>query len=69
MKEIFGWIIDTKLGTLRLSQKRMTDLLNQLDIAPSKRKIRRKRLEVLIGKLRSMHLAIPGAIGYFYYLQ
>ena len=69
VKEILGWIINTHLGTLRLSQKRIADLLHQLDIAPSKRKIRRKRLEVLIGKLRSMHLAIPGAIGHFYYLQ
>ena len=69
VKEILGWIVDTRLGTLRLSQKRVSDLLHQLNIAPSRRKIRRKQLEILIGKLRSMHLAIPGAIGHFYYLQ
>ena len=65
VKEILGWIVDTRLATLRLSQKRVKDLLHQLDIAPSKRKIRWKRLEILIGKLRSIHLAIPGAIGHF----
>ena len=68
-KEILGWVIDTRLSTLRLSHKRTADLLLQLDIPPTQRKMRRKRLEVLIGKLRSMHLAIPGAISHFYYLQ
>ena len=69
VKEILGWIIDTRLSTLRLSPKRVSDLLQQLDIPSSQRKMRRKRLEILIGKLRSMHLAIPGAISHFYYLQ
>ena len=36
VKEILGWIVDTRLGTLRLSQKRVSDLLHQLDIAPSR---------------------------------
>ena len=69
VKEILGWIIDTWNSTLRLSQKQIADLLHQLNIPSIQQKIRRKRLEVLVGKLRSMHLAIPGAISHFFYLQ
>ena len=29
----------------------------------------RKKLERLIGKFKSMHLAIPSAIGHFYHIQ
>ena len=28
-----------------------------------------KKLERLIGKLRSVHLAVPGAVGHFYHIQ
>jgi hypothetical protein len=68
-KEILGWTIDTNSGTLRLSEKCLKDLRNLLNIPPSQRRISRKKLERLIGKLRSMHLAIPGAIGHFYHIQ
>lgn len=69
VKEIIGWIVDTRIFTLRLSQKRIDNLLLKLNIPSTQRKIRRKRLEVLIGKLISMHLAIPCAISHFYFLQ
>ena len=29
----------------------------------------RKDLERLVGKLRSMHLAVPGAVAYLYHIQ
>ena len=68
-KEILGWIINAQDGTLRLSPKRRADLESLLDIPPSQRRMSRKHLMHLIGKLRSMHLAVPGAIGHFYYMQ
>ena len=62
-------MVYTKDGTLRLSPKRKAELGTLLDIPPSQRRISTKNLERLIGKLRSMHLAIPGAVGHFYNLQ
>jgi hypothetical protein len=69
VKEILGWVIDTDSGTLRLLDKRLSDLRNLLNIPSSQRRISRKKLERLIGKLHSMHLAIPSAIGHFYNIQ
>ena len=54
---------------MRLSPKRRLDLASLLDIPSSRRRMSRKHLMRLIGKLRSMHLAVPGAIGHFYYMQ
>ena len=68
-KEILGWMVDTEYGTLRISPKRKAELGSLLNIPPSQRRISTKKLERLIGKLRSMHLAIPGAVGHFYNLQ
>ena len=64
-----GWVINTKAGTLRLSARRLKDLRQLLSIPLTQRQISRKKIERLIGKLRSMHLAIPGAIGHFYHIQ
>ena len=68
-KEILDWIINTADGTLRVSKKRINDLHYLLDIHPTWWRIPRKRLERLIGKLRSIYLAIPSAIGHFHYIQ
>ena len=68
-KEILGWIINSASGTISLSPKRITDLNTLLDIPPTQHRMSRKKLERLIGKLRSMHLAVPGAIGHFYHIQ
>ena len=61
--------MNTDEGTLRLSPKRKAELGTLLDIPPSQRRISTKKLERLIGKLRSMHLAVPGAVGHFYNLH
>ena len=68
-KEILGWIINTADGTLRLSNKRLNDLHYLLDTPPTLRRIPRKRLDRLIGKLKSIHLVILSTIGHFYYIQ
>ena len=62
-------MVDTEDGTLRLPPKRKAELGTLLNIPPSQCRISTKKLERLIGKLRSMHLAIPGAVGHFYNLQ
>ena len=64
-KEILGWMVDTNEGTLRISPKRKAELGTLLDIPPSQLRISTKKLERLIGKLRSMHLAVPGVVGHF----
>jgi hypothetical protein len=69
LKELPGWVVDTANGTLRLSSSRRAELLSLLDIPPTQRQMSRKKLEWLIGKLHSMHLAVPGAIAFFCYLQ
>ena len=69
IKEILRGIINTKDGTLSLSPKRFKDLITILFIPPTQRRMSIKKLEQIIGKLHSMHLAIPGAIGYFYHIQ
>ena len=38
VKEILGWIVDTRESTLRLPSKRIADLHGQLDIPPTQRK-------------------------------
>ena len=68
-KEILGWIVNTNEGTFRLYPKGKADLGTLLEIPPSQHQISTKKLEQLIGKLCSMHLAVPGAVGHFYNLQ
>ena len=68
-KEILGWVINTALVTISLSPKRITDPTTLLDIPSAQHRMSQKKLERLIEKLRSMHLAIPGAIGHFYHIQ
>ena len=61
-------MIITQDGTLRLPPKRLAELKIFLDIPPSQCRMSTRKLERLIGKLRSMNLAIPGAVGHFYHL-
>ena len=62
-------MVNTEDGTLQLSPKRKAELKTLIDIPPTQRRISTKKLERLISKLRSIHLAIPGAVGHFYNLQ
>ena len=57
-------------GTISLSPKRIADLNTLLDLPPpAQHQMSQRKLKRLIGKLRSMHLAIPGAIYHFYHIQ
>ena len=68
-KEILGWVVNTHKGSMFLPSKRKAKILSLLDIPPTHRRMLVKSLERLIVKLRSIHLAVPGAIGHFYAMQ
>jgi hypothetical protein len=70
VKKVLGWIIDTVSMTLTLPQRRLDRLADLLDsIQPTQKRLSKKRWHQLLGELRSMALAIPGARGLFSHLQ
>ena len=70
-KEVLGWLIDTTSMTLRLPpcrQDRLHSILNQ-DVPRHRNRITVQDYHHLLGELRSMALALPGARGLFSALQ
>ena len=65
VKEILGCIISTHYSTLRLPPKRLAELKILLVIPSSQRRMSTKKLDRLIEKFQSIHLAIPGDVGIF----
>ena len=68
VKEDLGWIINTKTGTFALPERKLQKLRDLLDIPISQRRMGKKDLERLVGKLRFMHLAVPGAVAHLYHI-
>ena len=69
-REILGWIIDTVAMTLSLPQKRIDKLRATLDSIPvTQKRISVQRWQQVIGELRSVAIALPGARGLFSHLQ
>jgi hypothetical protein len=69
-KIILGWLIDTVEGSLRLPPHRIARLHEILDsISPSQRFVAVRHWQKVLGELRSMSIAIPGAQGLFSVLQ
>ena len=68
-KEIMGWILNSEEGKSQLPSHRLKELKSLLAISPSQRRLPVSKLRSLIGKLRSMHIALPGAIGHFFFIQ
>ena len=70
-KEILGWLIDTESMTLRLTKRRHTRLHNILsqDVPRTRKRLPVAEFHRVLGELRSMALAIPGARGLFSVLQ
>ena len=54
IKEVIGWILDTEAGTVTLLERKLEELLALVDIPATQRRVGRKDLEHLVGKLRSM---------------
>jgi hypothetical protein len=69
-KKILGMIIDTVLMTLELPPRRQQRLSALLDsIHPSQKCLSLNAWHRLLGKLRSMSIALPGARGLFSAMQ
>jgi hypothetical protein len=69
-KKILGWIIDTVAMTLTLPASRLERLATLLaEIPRSQKRLSVRRWHKLLGELRSMSLAMPGARGLFSQLQ
>ena len=62
------WIINTVNVTLSHHPELLEDLTHLLDIQPTQQQMSHKKLERLIGKLRSIHLITSGAIAHFYHI-
>ena len=69
-KLILGWIVDMVKGTIELPPHRIERLHEILNaIQPGQRTVSTKDWHKVLGELRSMALAIPGARGLFSLLQ
>ena len=69
VKEVLGWILDTEAGTVILPERKLEELLTLVDIPPIQRRMVRKDLERLVGKLRSWHREMPGAVAHLFHIQ
>ena len=68
-KEILGWILDTSWGTLELTNQQKSCILAIFDDLHHKGQVGIKKWQWLLGKLRFMGPAVPGASGLFKALQ
>jgi hypothetical protein len=69
-KQVLGWLIDTAQSTLTLPPhrlERLFDILNSIE--PQQQRVSLKKWHSILGELRSMATAIPGARGFFSHLQ
>ena len=63
------WIIDTEAGKVALPERKLQELRDLLGTPISQRRMGWKELERLVGKLCSMHLAVPGVVAHIYHIQ
>ena len=68
-KDILGWILNSEKGTFQLPSRCLKELKYLLAISPSQWRLPVSKLRSIIDKLRSMHLAMPGAIGQLFFIQ
>ena len=70
VKTVLGWIVDTTNMTISLPSHRR-DRLNEilLSIKPTQKRVSVKKWHKVLGELRSMSLALPGARNLFSHLQ
>ena len=70
MKEVLGWILDTEAGTVTLPERKLRGASHSVGYIPlTQSKMGRKDMECLVGKLRSMHLVVPGAVEHLFHVQ
>ena len=69
LKIILGWLIDTVGQTIRLPKHRSERLVTILDSLDGRKRVCTSEWHKILGELRSMSLAVPGARGLFSALQ
>ena len=69
VKEVLGWIPYMEAGTVTLSERILEEILALVDVPTTQRKMGQKDLERLIGKLHSVHLAVPGGVACLFHIQ
>ena len=69
VKEVIAWIIDTEEGTFAPPDRKLQELRDLLYILTTQKSMGRKDLKRLVGKLHSMHLAVPGEVPHLYHIQ
>ena len=68
-KEVLEWRINMEAGMVALPDQKHLELLQLLAIADMQRWMGQMVLERLVGKLHSLHLAVPGAVAHLYHIQ
>ena len=68
-KEVLGWRIDTEAGTVDFPERKHLVLLQLLAIPTTQCQMGRKELELMVGKLCSVHLAETGAVAHLYHIH
>jgi hypothetical protein len=69
-KQMLGWLIDTIQSTITLPPHRVERLHAILrSISPEQRRVSIRKWQQMLGELRAMAIAIPGARGVFSHLQ
>ena len=68
-KVILGWLIDSAQKTISLPKHRQERLTSLLDRVVKRKRVSVHEWQCLLGELRSMSLALPGANGCFSLLQ
>ena len=70
VKEVLGWVIDTVNMTIHLPERRVKRLADILaSLPPTQKRTSVKKWHKVLGELRSMSLAMPGARHLFSHLQ
>ena len=63
-KDIFGWLINTEVVTVALTEQKHLELLQLIVIPVTQRRMGWKKLVLLVGKLHYMHLTVSGVVAH-----
>ena len=69
MKEVLELMIGTEAGTVALQEQKLQELNQLVAIPATERRIGRKEMERLVGKVCSMHLTVPETVAHLYHIQ
>ena len=61
-----GWKIDTEASIIALPKRKIQELNQLLAIPATQQHIGRNYVDIFLGKLRSMHVAVLGAVAHLY---